>query len=174
MSLLIFAYRKQYIIRRKSELNMKLLNLRQKLMDLQSYSASIADGAISINDLVNAPASMFNRMSIFATSSHQAAEMGAQQNIGPMLAMAQAQGTFANMQAEQQQQYQKMIFSQLYKQEKEKIKAQETKILNQEDTKIQQEAAKVETELKMLDSEESKVEEAETKAAEKSAPKYSG
>jgi hypothetical protein len=169
MSLLIFAYRKQDIISQKSALNMKLMNLRQKLMDLQSYASSIADGTVSMNDLMGAPASMFARMSIFMMYSHQASMAGAQGNFAQMM---QIPGAMPQMQnAQMQQQYQQMMFKNLYNQEREKFSKQEQKILNQQDTKIQQEIAQAETKLKMLDADDEKVRAAEDKEAEK-APKY--
>jgi len=170
MSLLIFAYRHQDIISRKSALNMKLMNLKQKLMELQSYASSIADGSVSMNDLMNAPASMFGRMSIFMMYSHQAAMTGANEKFPMMQQMAAQQ--MQQMPQQYQQQYQQSMFKSLYDQEKEKFSKNEQNILNQQDKRIEQETAQIETQLKMLDSEETKVSEAEDKAAEKGAPKY--
>lgn len=172
MSLLIFTYRRQYIIRRKADLNMKLLELQQRQLELQSYASSIADSTVSLNDLMNSPASMFNRMSIFMVNSHQFSMSGAQQKFGPMVAMAQAQGAFANLQPQMQQQYQQMMFKNLYDQERERFSKVEQQLLHKEDTKIQQQIAQIQTQLTMLDSEEKNVTEAESKAAEASAPKY--
>ncbi|MFA7658585.1 MAG: hypothetical protein WCY19_04065 [Candidatus Gastranaerophilaceae bacterium] len=170
MSLLIFVYRHQDIIRRKSELNMKLMLLKQKLFDLQSYASSIADGSVSMNDLMNAPASQFNRMSIFMQYSHQAALQGAQEKFA---VMSQVPGAIPQMQnAELQQRFSQMMFKSFYEQEKEKFNKVEQKVLNDQDKRIEQEVASIETQLKMLDAEEQKVTEAEDKAAEKGAPKY--
>ena len=170
MSLLIFAYRHQDIIRRKSWLNLKLMTLKQKLFDLQSYASSIADGSVSLNDLMNAPASQFNRMSIFMMTSHQIAIQNSQERY---MVMRQMPGAIPQAGTpELQQQYDRMLQNSLYKQEKEKFSQVEVKLLNQQDTKIQQEVARMETQLKMLDAEEQKVSEAEDKAAEKGAPKY--
>ncbi len=170
MSLLIFTYRHQDIIKRKADLNFKLMNLKQKLMDLQTYASNIADGTVSMNDLMTAPASMFNRMSIFMMSSHQASLSGASEKF---TLMSQIPGSMPQMQNPQlQEQYANMMFKNLYDQEREKFGKVEQKILNQQDTKIQQECSRLETQLKMLDAEEQQVSESEGKAAEKSAPKY--
>lgn len=170
MSILIFAYRKQDIIRRKNDLNFKLLALKQKLMDLQSYASSIADGTVSLNDLMKAPPSMFGRMSIFMQYSNQAAMMGAQQKYS-MLAMTP--GAIPMVQdPNMQQMYNQMVFKNLYDQEREKSSKLEQKILNEQDKRIQQETARIETQLKMLDAEEEKVTAAEDSAAKKSAPNY--
>lgn len=151
---------------------MKLLELQQKQMDYQRYASNVADGTVSLNDLLDCPASMFNRMSVFMVYSNQAAMAGAQQKFGQTMALAQGQGIFANMQAQQQQQYQQAMFKSLYDQERENFSKVEQKILNNEDTKIQQQIAQIQTQLTMLDAEEKSVSEAESKAAENSAPKY--
>lgn len=170
MSLLIFAYRKLDIIRRRNDIQFKLLNLRQKLMDLQTYAASISDGTVSMNDLMTAPASQFGRMSIFMQYSHQMAMQGAQEKFA---LMSQTPGAIPPMQNPQlQQQYAQMMFKNLYDQEREKSSKVEQKILNQQDTRIQQEVSRLETQLKMLDSEEQSNNQAEDAAAKSSAPRY--
>jgi DNA anti-recombination protein RmuC len=148
------------------------MQMREKLFDLQKYSASIADGAVSIDDLMNAPSSMFQRMSIFATYSHNASMAGAQEKISMMAASGMLNTMMTQIQPQQQGLYQNMILRNLYDQEREKFKTQETKLLNMQETKMQQETAKLEEQLKMLEAEESKLTSAIDKAAEKSAPGY--
>lgn len=170
MSLLIFSYRRQSIIALKNRLNFRLMQLNQKLMDLQQYSASIADGSVSMNDLMSTPGSMFGRMSIFLQSSHQAAYANAMQNARPVMAMNQA--TMAQMPPQLQQQYQQYIFKSLYEQGRQKFAEQEKRLLNNEDKRIEQEKAQLETQLKMLSAEEETVKSAEESEAKNSAPKY--
>ncbi|MEI8129826.1 MAG: hypothetical protein WCG95_09470 [bacterium] len=174
MSLLIFAYRRQEIIRRKNEMNFKLLALEKQLMDLHSYSASISDNTVSLRDLMESPPSMFNRMSIFMVQSHQSADAGAREKFPYMQQMAMSTNPqFQDPKnAELKQQYEKSLYAYLYKQGREEFGKREEKLLNQQDLKIQQAKSKLETQVKMLDSEETKVAEQEDKAAEKSAPKY--
>lgn len=172
MSLLIFTYRRQQIISQKSVLNAKLLDLNKKLMDLQSYAANIADGTVSINDLMSAPPSLFSRMTMFMNYSHQSSYAMAQERFNPTMAAAQAQGIFATMQPEMQQQYQQLIFKNLYDQSRQQFAEVEKKIMDKEGTKIEQERAQIETQLQMLAAEEKTVTDAETKEAENSAPKY--
>ena len=65
MSLLIFAYRKLDIIRQQNELNFRLMNLTRKLSDLQQYAANVADGSVSMSDMMNTPSSMFGRQMMY-------------------------------------------------------------------------------------------------------------
>jgi hypothetical protein len=172
MGLLVFSYRRQSIIARKADINLKLLQLRQRQMDLQSYASSIADGSVSMNDLMGAPASVFGRMTGYMTYSHQQALMGAQASIGGMLAMAQMNGTFNNLQPQMQEQYKQMIFKNLYDKERERFNQQEQKVLNGQDKRIEQQVAQLSTQLQMLEAEEKGVEKAESEDAQKSAPKF--
>lgn len=109
MGLLIFAYRKLDIIHRKNELQYRLMNLTRKLSDLQQYAANIADGSVSMNDMMNTPSSMFGRQMMFMQYAHNGALFGAQQKFGmmqPMIAMQMQQMQDPNM----QMMYQQWIF----------------------------------------------------------------
>jgi len=170
MGLLIFAYRKQDIIRRKSDLELQLMKMKERLFDLHSYSSSISDGSVSLNDLMKAPASMFNRMSTFMMYSHQGAMAGAQEKYN---FMSMTPGAMPQMQNPQmQQQYSQMLFKNLYDQEREKFKKVEENVLNEQDKQISQKSETIQAELKMLEAELTSTREAEDKAAKDSAPKY--
>lgn len=170
MGLLIFAYRKQDIIRRKLDLEYKLTQLSQKLQDLTTYGSSIADGSVSLNDLMKSPASMFNRMSMFMMYSHQSAMAGAQEKFN---FMAMTPGAMPQMQnAQMQQQYAQMMFKNLYDQEREKTKKIEENILNEQEKKITSEKEKYQDQLKMLEEELKSVSSAEDNAIKSSAPKF--
>lgn len=170
MSLLLFTYRHQDIIVRKINLNYRIDQLNRKLMDLQSYSAAVADGSVSMNDLLQCPASQLGRMTLFMNASNQAGLADAQEKFA---FMSQIPGAIPQMSNSQlQQNYANMMFKSLYDQSKEKFAQQEAKLLTVEETKIQQEKAKLETQLKMLDSEEEEVSKAEDDGAKKSAPHF--
>ncbi len=170
MSLLIFSLRRQQIISLKNSINFKLLQLNQKMMDLQSYAAAIADGNITAQDMVSVAPSLFNRMSNFLNYSRQMAYAGANEKFGPFMAMNQA--SVAQVPAELQGQYRDMIFKGLYDQERKAASDTETRLLNLEEKRIEQETARLQTQLKMLDAEQEQVTKAEDDAAKKAAPQY--
>lgn len=182
MSLLIFSYQKQRIIAQKSVINYKLMSLRNKLYDLERYSASIADGKISTSDLMDAPASMFARMSVFAKYANATADIGAARNIKTweklgglnILYNQQCQGQQYGSQEEiaMKTQLAGLVYNKMREEQFTKVAEQEKKYLDAQDRKIQQEIAQMETQLKLLDSEEEKVTKAEDDAAKKSAPNY--
>lgn len=173
MSLLIFAYRKIQIIRQKNDLNYRLMQLNQKLQDLQQYASNIADGAISVSDMMNTPASMFGRTMMYMTYAHNGSLMNAQQQMQQMMALPQIQQQMQQMQdPNQQMMYQNWIFQNLYKQQREQFGKVEQKLLNEQEKAIQQEKAKLETQLKLLEAEYDSTKQGEDKAAQQWKPEY--
>lgn len=172
MGLLVATYMQQYIINRKSNVNQKLCALRMRQYDLQNYSSAVADGSVSMNDLMGAPPTMFMRMTAHAVSAHQQASALAQQQFPGMMAMAGANGVFAGLQPQMQQQYQQMIFKSLYDKEREKFARQEASIIAKEDKRIEQQIAQLTTELQMLEGQEKAIAQQVSEEAKNSAPKF--
>ena len=154
------------------------MTLTQRLNDLQRYAANIGDGTISMQDMMNMPASCFQRGLAFMAYSHNGALRGAQQNMqmmGPQIQMQiqqmqQAQGGTADEKT--MAQYQNWIFNNLYKQELQKFQKHETKLLNQQEQEIQQEKARLEAELRMLDAEYESTAQAEKQSVNFWKPEY--
>ena len=172
MSLLIFAYRKLDINRRKSDLNYRLMELTRKLSDLQQYAANIGDGSVSMSDMMNTPSSMFGRQLMFMQYAHNGSLFGAQQKFAMIQPIIAAQ--MQQMQPEMQQMYQNWIFKNLYDQERERMGKQEAKLLNEQEKEIQAEKMKIETQLKLLDQELQACKEGEDKSIEAWKPNYVG
>lgn len=177
MSLLVFAYRKYEIIRQKNDLNYRIMSLTRKLNELQQYAANIGDGTVSMQDIMNMPASMFNRAAAFMAYSHNGALKGAQQNMqmmGPQIQfqMQQMQQMSQGQNANSQQMYQQWIFQNLYKQELQKYQKHEEKLLNQQEQEIQQEKARLEAQLRMLEAEYESTAQAEKQSVNFWKPEY--
>ena len=171
MSLLIFAYRKLDIMRQKSDLNFRLMNITQKLSDLQQYAANIADGSVSMSDMMNTPGTMFGRQLMYMNYAHNAAIFGAQQQMSMMGPMIQTQaGQMGNPQY--QQMYMNWVFKSLYDQQRQLVGKQEQKLLNEQEKQIQAEKAKIETQLKLLDQELESVKQGEDAAVKQWKPEY--
>lgn len=171
MSLLIFGYRKLDIIHRRNDINYRLMELTRKLSDLQQYSANIADGSVSMSDMMNTPGSMFGRQMMFMNYAHNAALFGAQQNMAmmqPQIEMQMQQMPDPNM----QMMYRNWIFQNLYKQQREQVAKQEAKLLNAQEKEIEKEKAKLETQLKLLEQEYQACAEGEKRSIEMFKPEY--
>lgn len=171
MSLLIFAYRKLDIIHRRNDLQYRLMELTRKLSDLQQYSANIADGSVSMSDMMNTPSSMFGRQMMYMQYAHNGSLFGAQQKFAmmqPQIAMQMQQIQDPNM----QNMYQNWIFKNLYDQERERFGKQEAKLLNEQEKQIQAEKTKIETQLKLLEQEYDSCKQAEDSAVRTWKPEY--
>ncbi|MFQ8626684.1 MAG: hypothetical protein ACLSA2_09660 [Candidatus Gastranaerophilaceae bacterium] len=156
---------------RKNDLNYRLMNLTRKLSDLQQYAANIADGSVSMSDMMNTPSSMFGRQMMYMQYAHNGALFGAQQKMAmmqPQIAMQMQQMQDPNYQA----MYQQWIFKSLYDQERERMGKQETKLLNEQEKQIQAEKAKLETQLKLLDQELEACKQGEDAAIKQWKPEY--
>ena len=156
---------------RKNDLNYRLMNLTRKLSDLQQYAANIADGSVSMSDMMNTPSSMFGRQMMYMQYAHNGALFGAQQKMAmmqPQIAMQMQQMQDPNYQAK----YQQWIFKRLYDQERERMGKQETKLLNEQEKQIQAEKAKLETQLKLLDQELEACKQGEDAAIKQWKPEY--
>ncbi len=171
MGLLVFAYRKLEITRQRNDIQYRLMNLDRKLSDLQQYGANIADGSISMSDMMNTPSSMFGRQMMYMQYAHNGALFGAQQKFSmmqPMIAMQMQQMPNPNMQA----MYQQWIFRNLYNQERERMGKQEARLLNEQEKQIQQEKAKLTTQLKMLEQEYEACKQGEDSSIKVMKPEY--
>ena len=138
-----------YASSRKLDLEAKLQRIIKKLEDLQRYAANIADGKVTMSEMMDTPGSMFCRQLMFMQWSHNTSIMGAQQNMTQMTPMISAQ--MAQMQPGMQGMYQQYIFQQLYQQQREERAKEETKMLNEQEKELQAEKLKIETEIKMVD-----------------------
>lgn len=172
MAILMFTARKHDLTSRIFRYQERLQDLTRKLTDLQQYSANIADGSISMFDMMNTPCSMFGRSMIFMQYAHNMAVQNAQMNFMQMQPMLQMQ--MGQMDANSQMMYQQWIQQNLYKQAREQAAKQEAKLLNQQEKEITQEKQKVETALKMAEQELESVKEAEKKGIEQFKPNYVG
>ena len=172
MSLLVFAYRKLDIARRKSDLNFRLMQITQKLNDLQQYASNIADGSVSMSDMMNTPGSMFGRQLMYMQYAHNGALYGAQQKMALMQPQIAMQMQMLGNNPQYQAMYQQWIFKSLYNQERERMGKQEQKLLNEQEKHIQAEKQKIETQLKMLEQEYESVKQGEDAAVKQWKPEY--
>lgn len=155
MSVLAAHALKLFLIDRKSNLQLKIIELDRKLSDLQQYSSCIGDETFSMQDMMNVPSSVFQRAMAFMNYSQNGAFQGAQMNMQMMGPQIQAQ--MAQMQAQAQsnpnaiEQYKNWIFQNLFKQELSKYQKHETKLLNQQEKEIQKEKANISAQIQIID-----------------------
>ena len=174
MGLLLFLSRRHSIISDQNRIEYRITQLSKKLQDLQQYSANIANGSISMSDMMNVPGSMFGRQMMFMQYAHNSSVQGAQNQYAQMQPIIQQQMMQMQSNPQYQQAYQQMIFQNLYKQQREVVAKQEEKLLNQQEKDITQEKTKLEMQLKLIQQEYESLKQAEDKAVERLKPNYVG
>ena len=147
---------------------------QQQKTDLSNYSASVADGSISYEDLSNCPSNLFGRMTNFMFNSHNAALSGAQTSMAQMQAagmIGSANGTDSAA-IQQQQMYNQLVFQNLYKQQREQFAKYEAKVLNEQEKQMDQEVLKLQNELTLVQNEYNSLSKAVDSAAQSDTATY--
>ena len=174
MAILTMMGRKSYLKNRINELEYKLTQAQQRRNDLSTYAASVGDGSISYEDLTSCPSNLFGRMTQYMMTSHNAAMMGAQQN----MALLQGSGQLGQVQGtdqaaiQQQNAYQNLVFQQLYKQQRDQFAQYESKRLNAEEKQLDQECIKIENELTLVQNEYASLNKVMDSAAQNDTARY--
>lgn len=171
------SIRSQSLLNRKYQMNMELMNISQKLQDLQTYGSNIADGVISQAEAGNCPSSLFGTQMQFMGNSTAVAYQSAQaktnaylqqlgglnQNTGGQYQLA-ADGANSQIQPA-------LIFNQIFKQELAEYTKKITEKINKEEQKLMQEQKRMEVQLQAVDAEYESVQKAMEDDIKKSAIK---
>ena len=173
MGFLVLFARKMSLKSQVNDLNYKLMQKQQELQDLQSYTAAIADGEVSMNDLTSSPVSMYGNMSGYMVGSHNYAMQAAQMNYSMMGgAQANPQGATNPQQYQQYQMYQQSIFNNMYQQQKQQyLKAEQAK-LHVKEKAMENEKLSIEQQLKLLEAELSTIDQGIERGIIDAAPQY--
>ncbi|MBR2525387.1 hypothetical protein IKE67_02865 [bacterium] len=176
MAFLVLFARKMSLKNQVNDLNYKLMQKQQELQDLQAYTAAIADGEVTMNELTTTPASMFGRMSQYMVASHNYAYQAAQFNYaqfgGAYAQQMQAQQGQAQQGQAPQYDYQAIVFNNLYQQQKQQFVKAEQEQLHIKEKAMENEKLKLEQQLKMMEAELQTIDESINKGIKDSAPQY--
>ncbi len=155
MGILLSIARKFSLISEINTVEAKVMNLRRKMGELRNYVSLIADGKVSVNDLMNCPGAYFGALSIFMVGSHQMAQASAQQKMGYMM---QVPGAMPQIQDPQmQQQYMMAMQKSFYDQARKESAHQVEEQARKEGEGIEQELASSTQQLTMLQEEKKAV-----------------
>ncbi|MBD5403321.1 hypothetical protein HDR58_11075 [bacterium] len=147
-----------------------MTKLTRKIQDLQSYSAMVGKGSVSIGDLLSSPGSMMNRSMAYMAWAHNSSMQYMQQNAPLMQQMYGQQ--MAQQTAQQQQQMNNYIQRMLYQQGRDRAAQVEAKNLHAEEQKLMYEKEKLEALAKSVEQELKSAREARDKGIQDFAPKY--
>ena len=171
MSIFIFSARVHDLIYQKSNIEYRLSKLTKRLRDVQQYAATIANGGISIGDLLNSPGSMMGRTLSYLGFAHNSALAYMNQN-APYMQQLWAQQMGQNQNPQQQQMMQQYIMRQLYAQGRDRAMQIETRNLKLEEDRLQQEKERLETLGKEITQELDEAKKARDQGIKDMSPKY--
>lgn len=167
----MFTARVHFLIHQKLDLEYKMAKLTRKLQDLQSYSALVGNGGISIGDLLNSPGSTMGRAMGYLAFAHNSSMQYMQQQ-APFMQQFYMQQMGQGMAAQQQQQMQEYIMRSLYQQGRDRAMQIETRNLKVEEQRIAQEQEKLKTLHASVSTELEEAKKARDAGIKEMAPRY--
>lgn len=171
MGFLMFTARVHDLIQQKHSIEYRLAKITKQLRDFQQYSSIVANGSISIGDLLSSPGSMMGRTMNYLAFAHNSSMQYMQQN-APYMQQMYMQQMGQQQNAQQQQQMQNYIMRMLYMQGRDRAAQIETRNLNQEEKRIAQEKEKTEALLASVNQELQAAKQARDQGIKDMAPKY--
>lgn len=171
--LLIGQWRLAQLISQRHTKNYRLMQLNMEINDLKEYATNIADGSLSLSEMMSAPGSMFNRQMQYMMASSQYSQMVAQNQMTQLSSNPLYQQMMAQSQnAQLQQQYQMMMYRSFYKQAQQQFAKYEAKLLNEKQKEMSKEKLSLESELAMIDEEIKATKEATKNDVQNFVPQY--
>ena len=171
MGLFIFTARIHDLIHQKHEIEYKLAKLTKKTRDMAQYSSLVANGGITIGNLLSTPGSMMNRSMNYLGYAHNSALQYMQQN-APMMQQMYMQQIGMQQNPMQQQQMNNYIMQSLYIQGRDRAAQIETRNLKEEEAKMASEKEQLEAALQAVTTELQSAREARNQESKDWKPNY--
>ena len=171
MGLFIFTARIHDLIHQKHEIEYKLAKLTKKTGDMAKYSSLVANGGITIGNLLSTPGSMMARSMNYLAYAHNSSLQYMQQN-APMMQQMYMQQMGVQQNAQQQQQFNNYIMQSLYIQGRDRAAQIETRNLKEEEAKMASQKEQLETALQAINAELQSTKEARNQDAKEWKPNY--
>ena len=167
MGILMFTLRVHDLMKRKSDIEYRLLKLTKKIQRLNDYSAFVGDNKFSPSALLSVPGLMMGETLNYMNRAQQFATGYMQQNSQyQLMLMAQQNGG----QITPEMQY--AVMDQMYSAGREIAMEAETRRLKAENEKLQTEKEQEEILLKEIDAELQSAKQAREASLKDMAPKY--
>ena len=148
MGLLLMQFRKLSLIQRQNNIQFQLTTLNQKLMDLQSMSATLANDSPTLADIASFPPSLFGAGVNQMMMAHNAAMQYATNVVGTM-----AGNSIFTQFGDNAAYMQKIAMAKAYEQAREQYNKRIQAKYNQEEKQIQLKKTNLETQLACVEEE---------------------
>lgn len=171
MGIFTFTARVHSLLYQKSDIAYRMQKLTARMRTLQQYAALIANGGVSIGDLLGSSGSNMGRMMNYLAWAHNNSLLYMQQNAPQAIAWYQNQVGNSQSPANMQK-MQRWIMIQLYQQGRDKAMQIETRNLKIEQDRLTQEKERLEALGQSVEAELKSAKEARDQAIKDMAPRY--
>ena len=166
----IFGMRENYLLSTKYQLQLRIMELGQKLADLAMYGANVSDGIVSTDELMTSPYAIFKDQLNYNYKARRAAIPRTYDKM--FWAKEDLKDNLLFGMANTQPPPVGLLWRGLLQASLEEVGKRQEKRIAAEEKKITMEKTKLETRFKALEAELKSCQEAKQKGIEQSAPKY--
>lgn len=148
------SWRIRQLIQQRSDRKYRLQKLNMEINDLKTYGQNIADGGISIGEMLKTPTSMYSRQLIYMDTAAQYSQTSAVNQMQQLMATPYYQ----NLMAQQtdpnvQQSYQKMLYDSFYKQAQSQFSKYEASLIHEKERAMEEEREDLKEEIAAIEGE---------------------
>lgn len=148
------SWRISQLIQRRSDYNHRLQTLNMELQDLKRYGESIADGGISIGEMMKTPTSMFNRQLIYMNRASEFSQLSASNQMNALMNTPYYQQMMAKYPDPQvQQSYKAMMYKSFYQQAQNQFSKYEASMIHEKERAMEEEQQTLKEDLEAIKSE---------------------
>ena len=173
MGVSVLLQRKLSLQSKKHDLELKLLQINDELLDHQSYAAAIAEGGVTASNLMSLPNSVFGRGISYVQASGTYANMNATEKFQLLQSSGYINSLYTSgMSPQEQQMMQQQIYQTLHAQALEEFKKQETLLLNQKEKQLKKSQTMANTQLEEIKEELQSLDKQLAEDVKEATPKF--
>ena len=174
MGVSLLFERKLSLIGKKNDIQLKLTQLTDELMDFQSYASAISEGAISAGDMMTLPSSIFGRAIEYTQASNMYAIAKTREEYTAMMNNGYLNSLYMNnnIPVEQREAFNRQLLQQLHTQALQAFKRQESILLNQKEKALEKKKTSLETQAEEIDAQLQSIDKRLSQEAQNSVPKF--
>ena len=131
------SWRISQLIQRRSDRKHRLQVVNMELNDLKTYGQNIADGGITIGEMMKTPTSMYTRQLFYMNNAAQYCQMNANMQMQQLMNTPYYQSMMAQQDPQVQQAYQQMLQQSFYKQAQQQFSKYEANLINEKETAME-------------------------------------
>jgi hypothetical protein len=147
------SWRIRQLIDRRSDRKHRLQTLNIEIGDIKAYAQNIADGNISIGEMMKTPTSMYQRQLLYMNTASAYAGATAQTQMQQLMSSPNYQALLSKQDPQVQQAYNYMMQESFYKQAQQQFTKYESSLLHEKERAMEEEKQMITEELTAIEGE---------------------